>query len=218
MEHLKRLYLLFEVIALFTIFFSYSKSKATIFKYFLPYLLFICAYEIGSIENWFVINHTNAWISNITLTIFFLFYGIINVNLIIGKDLQKWVKWLIIACLLSSFANTMFLQGFWKLNTVTILLQFAILTGISCLYFFALITRTNGKIDLMKLPGFWLNAGLLLFCLLQFFFFTVFSYMAYLDDYTNYEVTQLTLANVSNAILYSCLSVSFLCLPRTTSY
>ncbi|RFZ92596.1 hypothetical protein D0C36_14360 [Mucilaginibacter conchicola] len=203
-------YLFFELLAFVTSVAKYNALKHTRYVYFIPYLLFILVYEYGSIENWFIINHTNLWISNITLMIFFLFYSLFNYGLVKTIKFKGWIKWSIILSVLSSAVNMLWGQGFWALDTITILIEFALLIATSCLYFYELMHSSNKELKLLKVPGFWLNTGLLFFCLGQFLFFSLFAYMAYSNNYKYYFLHSV-LANIFNAILYSFLTISFLC-------
>jgi hypothetical protein len=181
-------YLFFEFLAFIISVIKYRALKNTPYVYFIPYLFLVLIYEYGTLKNWFVINHSNLWVSNITLIIFFLFYSVFIHGI-----------------------NMLFVQGFWNLDTITILLQFAILIGITCLYFYELMNFMGKEPQVLKIPGFWLNTGLLFFCLGQFLFYSSFAYMAYKKNY-DYYVLHLVLSNIANAILYSFLTISFLCI------
>lgn len=204
-------YLFFEFLAFIISVIKYKALKNTPYAYFLPYLSLVLIYEYGSLKNWFVINHSNLWISNITLIIFFLFYSIFIHNIIKTEKFREWIKRLIFLSILCSAANMFFVQGVWNLNTITILLQFAVLIVIVCLYFYELMNYTGKELRILRQPGFWLNTGLLFFCLGQFLFYSSFAYMAYRKNY-EYYVLHLVLSNISNAILYSFLTISFLCI------
>ncbi|MCO5936714.1 hypothetical protein NAF17_14315 [Mucilaginibacter sp. RB4R14] len=204
-------YLFFELLAFITSVVRYKALKHTRYIYFIPYLFFILIYEYGSIENWFIFKQSNLWITNITLFIFFLFYSIFVYGLIETVKFKEWIRRLIVLTIICSAANMAFLQGFWGLDTITILLQFAILISITCLYFYELMNLTGKELKVLRLPGFWLNTGVLFFCLGQFLFFSSFAYMAYLKIY-QFSVLHHVVANIANAILYSFLTISFLCI------
>ncbi|GGH09876.1 hypothetical protein GCM10007352_15440 [Mucilaginibacter phyllosphaerae] len=210
----RRLYLVFELVALLTVLFCFDKIKKTAYKYFAPYLAFVLIYEVGSIENWFVIDHKNLWISNITLDIFFVFYSVFLTQLIRSIKFKGWIKYIIILSILFSIINTIFIQGFWELNTITILIQFVILIALACFYFYELMLQPNYVFNIASGPGFWMSTGVLFFCLTEFLFYSAFAYMAYEKNYTHYDIVQLVLSNIANAILYSCLTISFLCIQK----
>ena len=206
-------YFFFECIALLAAIFKYNKLKDSNYKYFLPYLLFIVIYEYGTIRDWFYIDHSNLYITNITEIAGFLFYGIFLYKLIKSKAYKKIINGLIIFSIISSLINMVFIQGFWKLDTVTILLQFAIIISIVCMYFYELMNSMEITAPLTKMPGFWLNTGLLFFCLAQFLFYSSFALMAYKGN-EQYIILFSVIANIANAILYSCLTICFLCFNR----
>jgi len=210
------LYLGFEVIAFLTALFQFSKIRLSYYKYFVPYLFFIVLYEIGSYFNWFSINHTNLWAANITMGLSFIFYGLLLVRLLKRSVLKKWITRVIFLSIFLSLINNLFIQGFWNLNTITILVQYGLLILMTCFYFYELMNYKE-KLIVIRLPGFWLNTGLLFFCLIQFLFFSAFAYMAYKNNY-QYNSLFYVISNIANAILYSCLSISFLCFNKTGNY
>ncbi len=209
---LNYVYLVFEIIALLTALFQFQKLKQTNYKYFVIYLFFVVIYEIGSLYNWFSINHRNLWIANLTMSFSFIFYSLLLLKIIKKDSLQKKIKLSINLAISFSFINILFIQGFWNLNTITILLEYAILISTTCLYFYELLNCSE-KLIVVKLPDFWLNTGLLFFCLAQFLFFTAFSYMAYKGS-RDFNGLFYVISNVANAILYSCLTISFLCFSK----
>ena len=169
-------YLFFEFIAFLCAINSYSKLKQNVYKYFIPYLLYIIVYEICSANFLFNINYSNLWIENITMTISFLYYSFILYNLLQNISLKKWLKLAVVLILSFTIINTAFIQGFWKLDTISILLQYALIIIMVCFFFYELMNANTLTIPIIKLPAFWLNTGLLFFCLLQFLFFTSFAY------------------------------------------
>lgn len=207
-------YLFFETMAFLTSLFQFSKIKQTNYSYFIPYLLIIMIYEIGSFFNWFSINHTNLWISNFIMTFSFIFYSFFLLKILDGITTKKWIKGLIFLSIFFSLINNLFIQGFWKLNTASLLLQYGLLIMITCLYFYQLMNSTE-KLVVIKLPAFWLNTGVMFFCLVLFLFYSVFD-LAYKNN-ENYNRLFYVISNIANAILYSCLTVSFLCFNKTSN-
>src|ERR1700712_2018403 len=76
------LYFFAELVAFIFTIIQYKKFEQTIYAYFFPYLLLIILYEAGSILNIFNINHSNAWITNIIITIEYLFYSFFLIALL----------------------------------------------------------------------------------------------------------------------------------------
>jgi hypothetical protein len=207
-------YFFFESLALLTAIVQFKKIKGSSYKYFLPFLVFIVLYEFGSIWDWFYINHSNLYITNITEIACFLFYSIFLRSIIKNNRYKKIITSLIIFSQVCACINMLFIQGFWKLDTATILLQFAIIIFIVCLNFYEIMNSIEPSDSIIKLPVFWLSTGLLFFCLAQFLFFSSFAYMAYKHDY-HYILLFQVIANIANAILYTCLVVCFLCFRKT---
>lgn len=210
------IYFVFECVALIVLVIQYKKLKHTIYRYFLPYLIFIVIYEFLDIGDWLYINHSNLYTANITLIVYFLFYTLFLRKLLIDEQYKKVTGILILVTLASSLINMAFFQGFWKLDTVTILLQFSVIIMLVCLYFYQLINSIDIEQPILNLPAFWLNTGLLFFYLSDFLFYSSFAYMAYRNNY-HYFIFTTTIINIANVILYSCLSVCFLCFNRNTN-
>lgn len=212
---IRYIYFIFESLALLTVIIRYKRIKKTSYKYFLPYLIFIVVYEYGSIWDWFLINHSNLYITNITEIAGFIFYAVFLQSLLKNVVYRKTISSLIVFSLLCAIINMLFIQGFWKLDSITILLQFAIIIFIVCLYFYELMNSTDLTENIIKLPGFWLNTGLLFFCLAQFLLYASFAFLAYSKS-AQYILLFLLIANIANIILYSCLTVCFLCFKTVT--
>jgi hypothetical protein len=213
---LDSLYLFFEVLAFVVSVVQFRQMKHTQYRYFVPYLLYMVSYEIATIFNAFSINHRNLWITNISMTVSFLFFSLFLLGLLKTPVFKKRLKWVIVLTLVCSAINMAFFQGFWNLDTVTILLQYVVIIVLCCLYFYELMNYSTTQLSIISMPGFWLNTGLLFFCLINFLFFSSFAYMAYKNNY-EYFLLFRGIANISIAILYSCLTVSFLCFRKTTS-
>jgi hypothetical protein len=207
------IYFYTECIALLVSIFQYKKLKNSNYKYFLPFLALIVIYEYGNIWDWFYIDHSNLYITNLSEISVFLFFSIFLRSLIRNEIYKKIIRGLIIFSVICAAINMAFIQGFWKLDTITILLQFAIIIVIVCLYFFELMNKIESEVSIINIPGFWLNTGLLFFCLAQFLFFSVFAFLAYNQNH-NYFLLAVTVSNIANVILYSCISVCLLCFNR----
>ncbi|WP_345213526.1 hypothetical protein [Mucilaginibacter gynuensis] len=207
------LYLAFETIALLILIIQYKKLEKSVYIYFLPYLLFIVIYECASVFNLFNIHGSNAYITNIVITVEFAFYSFFLISLI-SRKLKRLLTALVIVCLLFTLVDVFFLQGFWNLCTIAILVQYVMLIVLVCCFFYQLMNSSGQSMSLLSLPHFWVNTGLLFFCLAEFLFFAAFAYMASRNNY-HYYLLSLVIANMANLILYSCLSISFLCFSKT---
>lgn len=206
---LSNLYLYFELAGLITIVIKYNKLKHTHYRYFLPFLLLILAYEIASLSDIFIIHKTNGWIVNLIYIVQSLFY-IYFITWHFPSRLKKSLR--LMMCFVAAFTLVyIFTIGdFWHLAPYSILLQFALLIVTCCYFFYRLMYDANQTLFILKLPDFWVNTGLLFFCLAEFLFYSSYTYMAYKKNY-HYLILFLIISNIANAILYSCLSISFLC-------
>jgi hypothetical protein len=210
---LRYLYYAFETMAFVTLLFQYKKMQRTNYAYFLPYLIFIFIYETGSLFDIFNINHSNAWITNIVATVEFLFFSFFLINLL-DKRLHTRLTVIVASVFLFTVVDVVFIQGFWNLCTIAILLQYVVLIILVCFFFYQLMHKTGEHFSLISLPDFWVNTGLLFFCLAEFLFFAAFTYMMAKKNY-NYSLLWFVISNIANLILYSCLSISFLCFSKT---
>jgi hypothetical protein len=144
----------------------------------------------------------------------FLFLSTFLYKIIKTASFKKWIKFAIYFSIICSAINMAFVQGFWKLDSITILLEYAIIITINFLYFYELMNYSGEPLNIIKLPGFWLNTGLLFFCLFEFLFFSSFAYMAYKNNYA-YLVLFDFISYSANVILYSCITIALLCLQQT---
>ena len=209
------IYFFFEVVAFVTALIQIEKLKHSIYVYFIPYLTYLLFFEIGNMYNLFSVKHSNLWVTNIHMTIAFLFYGFLLCGIIKTPAFKKWIRRIIYFSIFCLAIDMAFVQGFWKLDSIIILLQYAIIILINCIYFYELMNFTETELVVIKLPGFWLNTGLLFNCLSQFLVFSAFAYMAYKHS-EEYRVLFDMVGNMADTILYICLTLSFICLRKTT--
>ncbi|OOQ61386.1 hypothetical protein BC343_20655 [Mucilaginibacter pedocola] len=115
-------YFIFEVLAFLAALWRWPKMQGTPYKYFVPYLLYVVIYEYGSLQDWFVINHSNLYIANINISIAFFFNSLFLTSLLKTPRFKKAAKIAIILSIPFAAINMAFFQGFWRLDTATILL------------------------------------------------------------------------------------------------
>jgi hypothetical protein len=211
-------FLIFEVIALLAAVLRFGKAKESSYGYFLPYLIIIVIYEIGSTNRWFGVRHdhqmNNLWIANIEITFEFIFFSLLLISTLKDNFLKKKYYLLFGLVLVLTVIDVVFIQGFWRLCTFAILVQYTLLIFFVYRFFYELLKSFDARVRIIRLPAFWINTGLLFFCLAQFLFFTSFTFMAYSKNY-QYVVLFEIINNLSNVILYSCITIALLCLPRT---
>lgn len=206
-------YFLFELMAFVISVIQYTKMKGTPYRYFVPYLLFIVFYEFGTIQKWFSINHRNLHATNISTYISFLFCAFFLRGLLRNPYFKKRMAAAIVITVACSLINMAFFQGFWNLDSFTILMQFMVIIVLCGIYFYELLHYTIQPLALIRLPAFWVNTGFLFFCVLNFMVYASFAYMAYKGNYTYFLLFN-GIASISIAVLYTCLSLAFLCFSK----
>ena len=192
-------------ITLLAVFAQFKRLKHTVYKYFLPYLLFIIIYKYGSLLGKGNINNSNLYITNIVQIISFTFYSFFLQNLLQHAINKQIIRTLIFTTLFCDAINMAFIQGFWRLDSITILIQLAVIIIIACLYFYELINAIEIEISIIRLPAFWLNTGLLFYCLSNLL---IFFYITYKND-RDYLLLIGVISSIANIILYSCLTLCF---------
>lgn len=202
------IYFIFELIALIAAIFC-IKTRYRFFRVFVPFLFLIVVYEYGSLQGWFTIKTQNLWAVNIITLIEFGFYGFFLSSILIVHSNKRRARICVITVLLISIINILFLQGFWKLHSYTLVLGGLFIIYLVCVFFYELLRMTSHTEFISRFPLIWISTGVLFFYLNQFLFFAFFEYMAYKNDYSYYQLFKI-ISNVSNVILYSCLSIAFI--------
>lgn len=212
-------YLFVETVTLLTCIFCYRKFWVPRFKLFLPYMVFIVWYEFTSItrsffmHKWFYINHSNLWIVNFEVTLEFLFYSFFVISSYRDKKDRRMYTFISLLFTLFTFIDIFFIQGFLKLCSIAIVLQYALLILMVCRFFYKTMQQFDKDTTLIKQPDFWVNTGLLFFCLAEFLFFASFN-LAYVRHIFFSTIFHLV-SGLANIILYSCIAISFICYRRT---
>ena len=202
------IYFYFELFAFFVCLYTYKKLDRN-FKVFLPFLAFIVIYEFANLKYWTLWHHTNAWCSNLETIIEIVIYTRFISALDTRKSYKKSVNIVLFIIVLFSFIDMIFIQGFFMLNTIAIVLQYSMLTVLVCLYYFKLINNVDESLDIIRHPPFWATAGILFYTLAFLFYYIAFSYMAYKQNYKFFILAQV-IPNIACLILYSLLSVAFI--------
>ncbi len=202
------IYFYFELFSFFVCIYTYKKLDSN-FKVFLPFLAFIVIYEFASIKYWTLWHHTNAWCSNLESILETIVYARFISSLDKRKSYRKKVHIALFIIVLFSFIDMAFIQGFFMLNTIAMVLQNSMLTVLVCLYYSNLINNVNENLDIVRYPPFWATAGILFYALAFIFFHVAFSYMAYKQNYHFFILAQV-IPDIACLILYSLLSVAFI--------
>ena len=209
------IYFGFELLALFIALVKYRSLLESDYKFFIPFLVVIVSYETGSLYNKFSIGNNNTLATNFITTVEFAFYSFFIRNMLKSPFYKKVILITIFVCLGYNIINQFFIQGILKLNVSAIILQTIVIIFITGVYFWELMQVSfSNSLSIVKLPGFWLCTGVLFFYLGEFLFFASYSYMAYKRSYDYYLLYRM-ISDIANAILYTCLIISFLCLNPT---
>lgn len=207
------LYFIFELFAFISCIVFYKKLDQN-FRIFLPFLAFIVAYEYVNLFGWLNWHNTNAWCNNIEGLIELTVLGYFMASLDKRIAYRRKVYGVIIAGVIFSIIDIFFIQGFWTLGTIGIVLQNTILAILVCIYYYTLINSSDEYLDLLSYPPFYATIGLLFYSLTNFFYFAFFSYMAYTKNYHFFLVARV-ICDIGCIFLYSLLAVSFICFSKT---
>lgn len=207
------LYFVFELLAFISCLRFYKKLDQN-FRIFLPFLSFVIIYEYVNLFNWLNWHNTNAWCNNFEGIIEMIVFGQFMASLDKRKAYRKKVYIAIAAGIVLTLIDMFFIQGFWTLGTIAIVVQNTILATLVCIYYYNLINNSDEYLDLLSYPPFYATIGLLFYALTNFFYYAFFSYMMYVNNYHFYLVAKV-ICDVGCIFLYSLLAVSFLCFSRT---
>jgi len=198
--------------ALLACLFCFNRFKQLRYKLFLPFLSFIVLYQIGEMQKMFGIHKSNLWAANIEITIEFIFYTFFMIGSY-REPKERWgFKMAAWAIFFFTIIDVIFIQGVERLCSIAIVMQYALLIVMVCRFFYQQMREFDGDTSLLRQPDFWVNTGLLFFFLSEFLFFAAFN-LAYIIPKT-FDILFNIISGVANIILYSCLTVSFLCFRR----
>lgn len=193
--------------------FTYRTIRNSPLQHFPLFLGVIVLFEFGVIQNWFTIRHSNLWAVNFITTFQFVFYSLYLKSIVEGEKNKQNILRSMVIILLLVVINMGFFQGFWKLNSYTLLLFSVHIVYWVCFFFWKLLNFAEDQLALLSYSHFWISTGLLFFYVIGFTYFSVFGYMAYIGDYGYSSLTRLLLTIV-NVILYSFISIGLLCQHR----
>ena len=206
-------YFWIEVATMLICMLCYSKFDITRCKLFLPYLITIVLYELGTIYKLFAINGSNAWAANIELIVEYVFYSYFIISVYKNRKHRKVIILISLACFVFTLIDIFFIQGVMSLCTIAILIQYSILITLVCRFFYMKMQEFEKNVSLLHQPDFWVHTGLLFFFLAEFLFFASYTNMAH-KKLSSYHLLFSVISNVAILILYSCLSISFICFRR----
>lgn len=211
------IYFWIEITTLLVCVYCYQRFNITRYKFFIPYLLAIVLYEFGTLHKWFAIKGHNLWISNFEILVEYIFYSCFIISIYRRSIDRRIFGWLTLATSVFTLLDIFFIQGFFMLCSIAIVLQYTILIVMVCRFFYIKMQDMDVSKSLTTDPDFWVNTGLLFFFLAEFLFFVSFN-KAYIKPEVFRSLFNIITA-VANFILYSCLIIAFLCFRpiKTTS-
>jgi hypothetical protein len=186
------------------------KSLAPNFKWLLPYFAFCIVFETANELNWLMINHTNAWASNLEEMLECCLCTYFMVSLSDSFSYKRKVYVFLGLIMFISVIDMAFIQGFWKQNTIAIVLQFLFILTLISIYYYRTLDKAEEGLELLNHPPFLVVTGLLFYFLSKFFFYVCFSYMAYKNNY-NFYILAATIPGLANLFLNFILIYTFLC-------
>lgn len=200
----------FELAAFLSACINFRKHQHGILKWFLPFLLLVNSIELGNYFRLFKINNSNNWIYNIFNPVEFCFYSCIFYQILINPKDRKMIRYAVVIVLLIVLLDMFILEGMVYLNSYSyIIICWTI--SIYCYLYFRQVLRHVDDSNLLSRPFFWISTGLFLFCIGEAILFSFFQYFLVTHNFSKFRQVFLFLSNFLNAILYTCLSISFFC-------
>lgn len=203
------LYFWFEVAALACSLLFMRQLHKNKMLVLLPLLFLTVLYEFGTLRGWFWYRKSNHFAGNIFTGIEFLFFTYIILTQHPNKQKRKGIISSFIIFWIFYFINLLFIEGPYYYNSYTLLIG-SLLIIYWCFSIIKSIVEKEEITNLLLSTLAWVCIGFFLFYLFQFANMTHFNYMAYKKDYS-YAMLFLTISNVSNFVLYSCIGIGIIC-------
>jgi hypothetical protein len=194
-----------EIISLIVSILCYSSLKNTVLRYFPFFLLFIVAAELTGTYIGQVMHESNHTLYNFTYLIGFIFYTTLYYKIYKVPIHRKILVYISVLFILFYVLNIFFIQKIGIFNSYSVIVGSLVLIVYTCLYFLELIQQVKAEKTLTE-PMFWISTGILISCLIGFFYWTFFELKI------DRSGTLLRLL-IKNAVLvrYLCFSIGFLC-------
>ena len=138
--------------------------KSGVFKLFIPFtLLTVFTESTARYLGYYCNVKDNSFVYTIFYPIDFLFYSYLFYVSVRNQALRKTVGVIAVLVLAFMINNAIWIQGFFKLNTYSDLLERIVLVGFCFLYLFDLLQQSEDIQSPLKLPMFWVVTGLLFY-------------------------------------------------------
>ncbi len=186
-----------------------KKTKGTPLVFFIPFLLIINIYEVGTVRGWFSSHISNHLAGNIFMLIPFSFYFLLLKSLFQQPSVRTNVVLTMVLFMIFYVVNITAIQKSSQYNSYSYLLGSFMMIGWSCYFFFRIMTNPV-FMNVLQYPFFWIFTGVMFFYLFRFIFMSYFTFMAYSNN-AMYIQLFIAISNISIIILYLCISTGLLC-------
>jgi hypothetical protein len=127
---------------------------------------------------------------------------------------KKTIIVFITVFLVFAFIASVFIEGIGQENTASFLLESFLLVVLSCLYIFELFEKPLFD-NLLKIPFFWINTGILFYCAGTFFQMGLHSYFTARNPKLAEQLR--LISHILNYFLYANFLTGFLCRRQKSS-
>lgn len=195
------------VTAAFSLFLYSQANVEKYLRYFPPFLFFVLAIEM--LGAFLQSRHQNNTLLYNLYSIFeFEFYLYFYFQLFLSDSVRKGIRVALIVfppiCLMDIFL----IQGQHTFHTYTFTLGSVIIDVAGIMYFFQLF-MSKTKVELVKHPAFWINAGLIFFFTTSMSFLSVINYVSTLPKSITLELLKMLV--LVNTLKYITFIIAILC-------
>ena len=183
-------------------------------KWFVRYLAFAVVYESLSLWDLLLWHNTDSWCMNFEEMIEFCLFTFYMASIVKKANYKRKVYIGAAIVLLFAFINMFFIQGLWKLNTISEILYCLFILTLVCIYYYNLFDEAEEGLMLLKHAPFLVATGSLFYITAKFFYYSCFSFMVYKNNY-NFYILAATIPGIANMLLNILLITAFLCSFKT---
>jgi hypothetical protein len=199
----------FELAAFIISVLCYPRLRGTPFRAFPFFLFFIILVELAGRYISMVLYHRNAWLYNISTTVEFVFYAYIFGLQLKDPAFKKATSRFMIFYPMLVLLNLLFIQGFLRFHSYTMVIGSILMIIFCCLYFYELLQNPQEG-DLLRDPMFWISTGILFFYLGDLSYNLLFNLLQEYAANTGGKLFQ-SINNNLILMLYTCFIIAFLC-------
>ena len=200
--------IIISFLASFTAYFQ--KNVPSYLRLFPAFLLFTIAIELFAI--WLSMHGTASTVLyNFFSCVEFLFYMYVLREIILNPKIKRIIFHIAWIYALLGIANILFIQKLASFNSITYALG-CLLIALFCIYFFFELFQTTHSINLVRLPAFWISAGLLFYYACSFPLYGLSNFLRQVSPIITKNIQFILL--LLNVFLYSSFTIAFLCRIR----